>query len=68
MNTAVKYQHVDGHMDKYLPRHQLSLEQKMNVMYDALTKRTVVRAIRTGTRREGKQLLPSEDAAISVKK
>ena len=30
MNANIKYHHMDGHMDKYLLWHQLTLEQKMN--------------------------------------
>ena len=53
-------------MDKYLLFHQLALEQKMNTMCNILAKRAVYRAIATGMGREGKQLLPSEDAAVFV--
>ena len=38
----------------------------MNTRCNILAKRAVHRAIATGMRREGKQLLPSEDAAMSV--
>ena len=66
MSANIKYYHVDGHMDKYLRFHQLTLEQKMNTRCDRLAKKTVYRAIVTGMRREGKQLLPREDAAVFV--
>ena len=66
MSANIKYLHVDGHMDKYLFSHQLTLEQNMNTRCDILTKRVVHRVITTGTRREGKQLPPSEDAAVFV--
>ena len=66
MSANIKYQHVDGHMDKYLFFHQLTLEQKMNTRCDTLAKRTVHRAIATGMRIEGKQLIPTEDAAVFV--
>ena len=64
MSANIKYQHVDGHMDKYLFFHQLTLEQKMTTRCDTLAKQAVHRAISTGTGREGKQLLPGEDAAV----
>ena len=66
MSANIKYQHVNGHMDKYLLFHQITLEQKMNTRCNRLAKRAVHRAIVTGMRREGKQLLPSEDAAVFV--
>ena len=66
MSANIKYLHVNGHIDKYLFFHQLTLEQKMNTRYVILTKRVVHRAIATGTRREGKQLLPNEEAAVFV--
>ena len=64
MSANIKYLHVDGHMDKYLFFHQLTLEQNMNTRYDILAKRAVHRALATGTRREGKQLLPSADTPV----
>ena len=44
----------------------MTLEQKLNTRCNILVKRAEYRAISTGTRREGKQLLPSEDAAVFV--
>ena len=38
----------------------------MNTRCDTLAKRAVHRAISTGMRREGKQLLPSEDESVFV--
>ena len=38
----------------------------MNTRCDKLAKRAVCRAIVTGIRREGKQLLPSENTAVFV--
>ena len=43
MSTAIKYQHVDSHMDTYLLWKQFSLEQILNVMYETLAKRVVSR-------------------------
>ena len=57
---------MEGHMDKYLLWGQLSLKQNMNVMCNTLAKWVVSRAIRTGMRGEGKQLLFSEDAVVFV--
>ena len=66
MSVNIKYHHVDGHMEKYLLWHQLTLEQKMNTRCDKLAKRAVHREIVTGMRRKEKQLLPSEDTAVFV--
>ena len=66
MSTNTKYHHVDGHMDKYLLWHQSTLEQKMNTRCNRLAKKAVHRAIVTGMRRKGKQLLPCSDAAVFV--
>lgn len=52
LSTTVKYQHVNGHKNKYRLWHQLSIEQKMNVLCGSLVKHAIVRVIRTGTRRE----------------
>jgi hypothetical protein len=43
-----KYQHVVGHMDKYLLWHQLSLVQQLNCVCNTTTKGAVQRAITTG--------------------
>jgi hypothetical protein len=56
--TKVKYQHVNGHMDKYLVWHQLSMEQKMNVICNNLKKCAVAREIRSGMRREKNSCSP----------
>ena len=66
MSTNIKCRHVNGYMNKYLLFHQLTLEQKMNTRCDRLTKEEVHRAILTGMRREGKQLLTSEDTSVFV--
>ena len=66
ISANIKYHHVDGHMDKYLPWNQLTLEQKMNIRCNKPTKRAVHKAIVTGMRRNRKQLLHSEDAAVFV--
>ena len=66
MISNIKYHQVNCHMDKYLIFHQLTLEQKMNTRCDRLAKKAVHRAIATGMRREGKQLIPSEDTAVLV--
>ena len=52
MSANIKYHHMDGHMDKYLLWHQLTLEQKMNTRCNKLAKRAVHRAIVTGMRRK----------------
>jgi len=43
-----KYQHVAGHMDKYLLWHQFSLVQQLNCVCDTTAKRAVQRAITAG--------------------
>ena len=66
MSANIKYHHVDGHRDKCLRWHQLTLEQKMNTRCNKLSKRVVHRAIVKGMRRKVKLLIPSEDAAVFV--
>ena len=66
VSATVKYQHTNGHMDKYLIWHHLSLEQKMNVICNGFTKHVLARATKTGTKREVKQLILGEDATVSV--
>ena len=66
MGATAKYQQVNGHVDKYLLWDQLSLEYNMTVFFDGHAENAVVRANRTGMRREGNQLLPGEDAAVFV--
>ena len=66
MSATIKYQHVNDHLEKYLLWHQLSIEQKANVICNSLVKNLVAKAIRLGMRREGKQTLPSKDEAVFV--
>ena len=66
MRATIKYQHIDGHMAKYLLWQHISLGKKINVMCNSLAKHAVSRVIRSGMKREGKQLLPSEDALVFV--
>ncbi len=61
-----KYQHVVGHMDKYLLWHQLSLVQQLNCLCDTTVKGTVQRAITTGYISTPTQMLPREDVAIVI--
>ncbi len=61
-----KYQHVAGHMDKYLLWHQLSLVQQLNCVCDTTAKGAEQRAITTGYIKTPTQLPPREDAAIVV--
>ena len=60
------YKHVDGYMDRYLLWHQLFLDQKLNYICDSLAKTGIAMSIRLRMRREGRQLLPSEDAAVFI--
>jgi hypothetical protein len=53
-----KYQHVAGHMDKYLLWDQLSLIQQLNCVCNTTTKRAVHKAITTGYTSTPTQILP----------
>jgi hypothetical protein len=53
-----KYQHVAGHMDKYLLWHQLSLFQQFNCVCDTTAKGAVQRAITAGYISTTTQMLP----------
>lgn len=64
--TIIRYQHVKGHLDKYLGVDQLLLEQVMNIRCDSLANQAVTKAITTGMTGNPKQLLPSEDDAVFV--
>jgi hypothetical protein len=55
------YQHMTGHMDKYLLWHQLSLIQQLNCVCDTTVKAAVHRAITTGYTSIPPQTLPQED-------
>ena len=66
MSVSIKYHHVDGHMEKHLLWHKLTLEQNMTTRCVTLAKRAVHSALMTGMWTEGKQLLPRENAAVSV--
>ena len=61
-----RYQHVAGHMDKYLLWHQLSLVQQLNCICNTTSKGAVQRAITTGCISTPTQLLPREDDTIVV--
>ena len=64
--AKIKYEHVDGHMDKYLLFTQMTLEQQMNYWCDKEANKAVERSIQHKFVTEGKQLLPGEDAAVFV--
>ena len=55
---------MNGHVDRYLLWHQLSMEHNMNVICDSLVKTAVSRATRLGMQHDAEQRLPSEDTAI----
>ena len=67
MTTNPNYCHVFGHMDDFLPDHQLTLEQRMNKRCDYLAKEAVDDWLRSRITDVGSQLLPGENAAILVK-
>jgi hypothetical protein len=56
-----KYQHVAGHMDKYLLWHQLSLIQQLNCICNTTAKAAVHSALTTGYTSTPTQILPRED-------
>jgi hypothetical protein len=60
------YQHVYGHMDKYLLWERLSLIQQMNCVCDTLAKAALTTAINSGHYQCPTQFLPREDAALVV--
>ena len=64
--AKIKYEHVDGHMDKYLLFTRTTLEQQMNYWCGKEANKTVERSIQHKFVTEGKQLLPGEDAAVLV--
>ena len=66
MRTHIMYPHLDGHMDKYLLWHQLTLKQKTNTRCNRLAKKSVHIALVTDMGRKGKQLLPREDTAVFI--
>ena len=65
--ATIKYGHVDGHTDNYLLWHQMTLEQKMNVICDKEANKAVFKSIECAFQQEGKQLLPGEDVAVFVR-
>ena len=64
--TKIKYEHADGHIDKYLLFTQMTLEQQMNYWCDKKANKAVERSAQHKFVTEGKQLLPAEDAAVFV--
>ena len=61
-----KYQHVAGHMDKYLLWHQILLIQQLNCACDTTAKAAVHRAATTGYTSTPSQILPREDISIVI--
>ncbi len=61
-----KYQHVAGHMDKYLLWNQLSLIQKLNCVCNTTAKGAIHKAITTGYTSTPTQILPQEDISIVI--
>ncbi len=59
-----KYQHVAGHMDKYLLWHQLSLIQQLNCVCNTTAKASVHSALTTGYTSTPTQILSREDISI----
>ena len=67
MKATVKYDRIDGHMDKYLLLTQMNLEQQMNYVCDKEANKAVERSIEQKFLIEEKQLLPGEDAVVFVR-
>jgi hypothetical protein len=61
-----KYQHVAGHMDKYLLWHQLLLIQQLNCVCNTSAKGAVHKAITTGYTSTPTQILPREEISIVI--
>ena len=66
LTYEIAYEHVDAHMDRYLLWYQLSLEQKLSCICDNMAKTAVARSIRLKFAHPAKELLPREDAAVSI--
>ena len=62
----IKYDHVDGHMDKYLLFSQMTLAQQMNYVCDNEVNKAAERSIQHNFSMKEKQLLPGEDGAVFV--
>ena len=56
--ATIKYDHVDGRLDKYLLLTQMTLEQQMNYICDKEANKAVERSIQQKVLVEEKQLLP----------
>ena len=65
--ATIKYDHVDGHMDKYLLLTQMTLEYQMNSERDKEANKAVERSIRHKFLTREKQLLPGEDPDVLVR-
>ena len=64
IHATIKYDHVDGHMDKYLLFTQMTLEQQMNYVCDREANKAVGRSMVQRFLIEEKWLLPGEDIAV----
>ena len=60
------YQHVAGHMDRYLLWNQLTLIQQLNCVCDTTAKAAVHRAITFGYTNAPPQTLPRKDVSIII--
>ena len=66
LKARLRYNHVDAHMDRILLWHQLSMEQKLNCICDALAKSAIALSMRQSIESTDTQLLPREDAAAFI--
>ena len=62
--AIIKYNHVDGHMDKYLLITQMTLEEQMDFECGKEAKKAIERSIRHKFLAKEQQLLPGEDVAV----
>ncbi len=66
-DTALTYEWVKGHADRYTRWELLSLEEQLNTLCDALAKSAVSRTAMQAQRRDlSRQTLPQERAAVFV--
>jgi hypothetical protein len=63
---GLKYVHIYGHMDQFLPWSQLSLMQQLNCICNTLAKKALLSAIISGYHDRPTQILPREDVALVI--
>ncbi len=66
-HMQIYYMHVNGHVDKYLLWHQLSLIRQLNCVCDTLAKEAMTSATMQGYHNRPTQLLPKENVAVVIR-